>query len=134
MRADCIDHGLAGNREGYATVKLAGKCVAMHRKVYCEVSRVSIADIAGKVVMHTCDNPRCINPEHLELGTRQDNMNDMVAKGRQAKGRAHGRAKLSELEIACIKQLWKEGKHKGTQLAAEFGCASSHISTIVHSR
>ena len=54
----------------------------MHRAEYCLANGLTLEDIAGLVVMHTCDNPRCINPEHLVLGTQRDNMLDMRNKGR----------------------------------------------------
>lgn len=47
----------------------------------------------GMVVMHTCDIPSCINPDHLRLGTQAENMRDMALKGRQAKGSSHGHYK-----------------------------------------
>jgi hypothetical protein len=43
----------------------------------------------GMLVLHKCDNPRCCNPEHLFLGTSQDNQDDKVSKGRQARGDGH---------------------------------------------
>ncbi|UVX31200.1 HNH endonuclease [Klebsiella phage VLCpiA1b] len=84
--SSCIDHGQAGTGLGYGsarypTLKVGGS-VRMHRAEYCLANGLTLEDIAGLVVMHTCDNPRCINPEHLVLGTQRDNMLDMRNKGR----------------------------------------------------
>lgn len=57
------------------------------------------------VVRHTCDNPACVNPEHLRGGTQQDNIRDRQAKDRQAKGHQNGRSKLDEQTVLeCRKQ------------------------------
>jgi len=57
------------------------------------------ADPAGLVLMHLCDNPSCVNPSHLRLGTKADNSRDMVAKGRSARGAAHSQAVLTEAVV-----------------------------------
>lgn len=54
-------------------------------------------------VLHTCDNPPCVNPAHLFLGTAVDNVRDMVKKGRQAKHEQNGGAKLTEEQVAKIR-------------------------------
>lgn len=56
----------------------------------------------GMVVMHSCDNPACINPKHLLLGTQADNQNDKAIKGRQAIGAFNGRAKLTASQVKRI--------------------------------
>lgn len=58
-------------------------------------------------VMHTCDNPTCVNPAHLVLGTHRDNMNDMVSKKRDKKatGAQSGKARLSEAAVLAIRAL-----------------------------
>lgn len=59
----------------------------------------------GVFVLHRCDNRRCCNPGHLFLGTHQDNMNDMVAKGRQARALVNGRTKLSAEQVRSVREL-----------------------------
>ena len=72
---------------GYGKVWDGTTLVATHRAAY-ELAYGAIPD--GLLVMHSCDNPPCCNPEHLFLGTNQDNSDDKVAKGRQPKGETHG--------------------------------------------
>ena len=54
-------------------------------------------------VLHTCDNPICVNPSHLVLGTPQDNGDDCIAKGRSNVGSKHGNSKLTEKDIEQIR-------------------------------
>jgi hypothetical protein len=97
-----------------------------HRASY-ELHREPIPE--GLCVCHRCDNPSCINPDHLFLGTNAENTADRQAKGRQryAIGSACGRAKLTEEEVSVI--LAAEGvTHR--KLADRFGVTQSTISEI----
>jgi HNH endonuclease len=77
---DCILHDgwISGN--GYGLVRVGAKGRRLAHRVAYEQARGPIPK--GMIVMHTCDVRACINPEHLILGTQQDNMVDMVTKGR----------------------------------------------------
>lgn len=83
-RSDCIDHGrsrsLSG--KGYASVKYQKIWTKVHRIAYCDANGVSLQSIARVMVLHSCDNARCINPEHLRLGTHADNMRDCSERRR----------------------------------------------------
>lgn len=83
----CLDHGQAGHNEGYTyrRTKEHGR-VLLHRLVFFEHNAYW-----PEVVMHRCDNPRCIEPTHLLGGTRDLNNKDRAAKGRSAKTRADRR-------------------------------------------
>lgn len=83
ITAGCILSTYSPNGSGHCQVRVAGKLVSQHRLVYCEANGLSLAAIAGQCVLHKCDVPNCINPEHLILGTHQDNMQDMRIKGRR---------------------------------------------------
>jgi len=61
------------------------------------------------VVRHTCDNPSCVNPAHLEGGTQQDNIRDRQARDRQAKGHENGRSKLDEETVYRCRKRCQEG-------------------------
>ena len=54
------------------------------------------------MIRHKCDNPNCINPEHLEVGTHTDNVNDKVSRGRQPKGEIHKNSKINESDVMEI--------------------------------
>lgn len=64
----------------------------------------------GKLhVLHTCDNRACCNVSHMFLGTNSDNVQDKVAKGRQARGSGHACAKMAEEEVLEIRQMFADG-------------------------
>lgn len=69
-----------GNGYGNFSVQELSSKVPAHRVSYC-LSTGDYPD-AGLVVRHKCDNPLCVNPRHLEIGTQADNMNDMIKRGR----------------------------------------------------
>jgi hypothetical protein len=87
----------------------------------------------GLCVCHRCDNPPCVNPAHLFLGTHLDNNRDMINKGRDRKnprrGEAHHQAKLTEDAVLSIRELSRNGVPRA-ELAARFGVAQSGISKI----
>jgi DNA-binding CsgD family transcriptional regulator len=87
-------------------------------------------DPGGFYVCHTCDNPRCINPDHLWLGTSADNMKDKVNKNRQLKGSTIPSSKLTEEKIKEIKNLLIENKLTLKQIKDRFGVGIRTISEI----
>jgi hypothetical protein len=77
-------------------------------------------------VLHQCDNPACVRPDHLFVGTPADNMADKTAKGRQSKGASHGTAKLSLSDVWEI----RNAKESCRKLAVRYGMSHSHIAKI----
>lgn len=80
-RGECIEWPY-GSRNGYGRIWVDGKIKTVTRLVYSLFNKVSEESMKGLVVMHKCDNPPCVNPQHLVLGTHADNVRDMVLKGR----------------------------------------------------
>lgn len=91
----------------------------------------------GEWVLHTCDVPLCVNPEHLFLGDHTANMRDMIAKGRRKapdnRGERHGSAKLTEDDVIAIRRLVSDGQSQYS-LAKHYDVDSSLINGIVHRR
>lgn len=85
----------------------------------------------GLFVCHQCDNPACVNPKHLFLGTNQDNVDDCVAKGRHAYGEKQPTHKLTLGDVHEIRQLWSLGEMTQLELATQFGVSRSNISFVV---
>lgn len=81
-------------------------------------------------VCHSCDNPSCVNPEHLFLGTRADNAADKVAKGRQPRGSKVPGSKITESIALQIKTLGESTK----SMAQTFGISRQSVADIVYGR
>lgn len=112
-------------REGYNQITRFGKTWLASRLIfYVYHGYLPI------LVMHTCDNPMCINPEHLVAGTPKDNSQDMVNKNRQAKGEDNGGGvKLNSDKVIEIKQKLVEGKSLNC-LAKEYDVSKKTILNI----
>lgn len=87
---------------------------------------------SGLSVLHTCDNPSCVNPSHLFLGTQKDNRQDATRKGRTAKGEENGSAKLTEPQVRDIRARYVEGGITMRTLAKMFGVHPGTIGDILH--
>lgn len=90
----------------------------------------------GMLVCHKCDNRKCVNPNHLFLGTQLENMRDMISKGRQnyhkippKKGSANGSSKLTESQVKEIKEKLKSGL-SCCAIGREYGVANQLINSI----
>lgn len=113
----------------------AGKGVRAHRYSWELVNGPIPEDL---VVCHICDVPACVNPDHLTLGTRVYNTNDMWAKGRGrpgvSRGEAQGSAKLTAAKVVAIRARYAQGGVTHAVLAAEHGVTPSVISHITTRR
>lgn len=97
------------NEDGYGIIFLSGarrRKVGAHRMSY----QLHYGEVApGLVVRHTCDNPPCVNPQHLLLGTDLDNRRDAVDRNRVCHGSIHPKAKLTEADVVEIRRLRAAG-------------------------
>ena len=121
-------HWWAGGLDthGYGQFSVDGKANLAHRVSY-ELYKGAVTD--GLQVLHTCDQPLCVNPDHLFLGTHQDNMDDKVKKGRQSAliGERNPKAVLTEGDVREIRASGKSQK----DLANEYGVGQTAISRVL---
>lgn len=113
----------------YGKFWVSGKNRKAHRVSY-EIHKGDIPK--GMFVCHSCDNPSCVNPEHLFVGTPKDNTRDKFAKGRDntPKGAGHYAAKLTEHDIPLIRQAHQEGFTQKV-IATTFGVSNATIRDIL---
>lgn len=128
-------------RRGYGHIRVSDKeivpsprPVAAHRVSWI----INVGPIPkGMNVLHECDNPPCINPNHLFLGTYQDNTDDMIRKGRDRKnpclGEKNGFAKCTNSRVIYMRDLWDDGDggYSYKELAAKFGLHEDTIKGII---
>lgn len=127
---DCWQWTGALNEHGYGVLRPEGQrhgpCVKAHR-VSAELAGMDITDA---VVCHRCDNPPCVNPVHLFVGSQADNVRDMHVKGRGNLGSRNGQARLTEQQVREIRARAAAGEQQKV-LAREFGVAPITVSNIV---
>jgi hypothetical protein len=117
---DCWIFGVGGYRR-YRTFSLGAKAdgtIGAHKFSY-ELHNGQVPE--GMVVMHSCDNPTCVNPAHLVLGTYLANMQDMHAKGRAKPGRAIGERNPNVRLTPELVRLIRGSAKGNKELAAELG-------------
>jgi hypothetical protein len=126
---DCLEWQGCKNPGGYGLIQPKGrKLMGTHRLAY-ELTNGPIPD--GMCVMHMCDKRDCIEPKHLKLGTYKDNSDDMVQKGRSAKGDRVNTSKLTANQVLEIRRIHKTGL-SNRKLAKLFGVGESSIRLIIH--
>ena len=124
----CIDHGKKGNKAGYRSVyvgrgKANPKFDLAHRVALAK--ELGRALLPGEVARHTCDNPRCVNPKHLVVGSQADNIRDTAGK---PKSTVRTRV-LTDVEVVELRAL--KGTATQSELAKQFGISRMAVQQIL---
>ena len=111
---------------GYGCVAWKGRVLGAHKIAYM-ITKGPVE--AGMQIMHSCDNPPCCNPAHLSVGSRQDNADDRMRKGRSS---GYKKGKLTVADVLEIRRL--RGIERSGSLSKRFGVEQSHIINIWNRR
>lgn len=121
------------NNRGYGQCVVNGKKHNAHKASYL----LFVGHIPdGLVVRHACDNPSCVNPSHLVLGTHQDNMNDRRDRNRGARGDRDnsGTAKLNPVAVSVMRYMFSRGLKSQSALARAYGVTQSAVWRVVRGK
>lgn len=125
---DCLIWQGSVNDKGYGTVRFEGPVHYAHRVAF----RLSHGYWPGEHVLHSCDNPLCVNPAHLRSGTHQENMAECSARRRNTAPRiGNGRQKLSAEDLETIKTRFLEGETNKSAIAREYGVTPTRIRQVL---
>jgi hypothetical protein len=118
----CTSHKL--NSSGYPRITINKKQTTVHRYFYQQYKK----NPEELIIRHTCDNPLCINPDHLVAGTHFQNVQDRVERNRSAKEESNGRSKLTKSQVFLIK--YNSENYTKTFLATKYGVSRKVIYSI----
>ena len=124
----------AGKSRGYGYINIDGKNIQAHRFSW-EYYNGKIPETSGyhgTCVLHHCDNPSCVNPKHLFLGSQRKNMDDMLTKCRQAKGDKISLSKLTEVDVKEIRDHFDCGVFTQQEIADYYSVAVSTINKVIN--
>jgi hypothetical protein len=117
---------------GYGRMQVRRRAIGAHRVSY-ELAHGAGSIPSGYFVCHTCDNPRCVNPDHLWLGSSRANTQDAAKKGRMARGSRHYRAALTEHDVLAIR-AWHNAGEPATGIAQIMGVTPWTIRDVIAGR
>lgn len=109
----------AMNSNGYGEIFVA-RPRRKRKATHVALELTGVLVLAGRCVMHLCDNPACVNPAHLKLGTQVENIKDAVDKGHMRRGETHPCARLTDADVAFIRSSASDAETRRA-LAAQFG-------------
>ena len=124
--AMCLD------KDGYGQFYANGNHILAHRFSYQLFHNRLIKE--GMCILHSCDNPLCVNPAHLSEGTTQENTADKMNKGRMIKGEKHYSCKLTEEKVKEIRAKFEKDGTTHINLAMEYCVSRSLIGNIINRR
>jgi len=127
LESGCWEFQGCRDKWGYAHFGINGKRVQAHRHAY-ELTNGPIP--SGKLIMHTCDNPPCVNPDHLRIGTDLENRADASSKRRLPHGSKMYNAKLNEEKVAEMRQRYAAGGVTQRELGEMYGVSQSTVAYI----
>ena len=119
----CWEWTAAKDEDGYGFFWWKNKQVRAHR---FSAEHFGGLSVGGIQVLHTCDNPSCVNPKHLFVGTNADNMRDKNEKGRQVRGEGCHKAILKEKDVFAIRRSLSQGVSRKV-LRVKYGVSKSTI-------
>lgn len=122
------------NHKGYARTTINYESTYVHRYMYEYYNEIKLR--SGECVCHSCDNPRCVNPKHLWLGTVQDNINDRDMKGRHkpACGSRNAKSKISDELRMQIKKEFETGKIRKIDLVRKYDVSYDIVNHTIASK
>ena len=129
----CIPFAGSLTRAGYGRTQFMGRQYLAHRLAYAINEMQHPASLKGVVIRHRCDNPACINVDHLQPGTAADNMRDKVDRGRQLVGGQIPQSKLTAAQVTAIRAAYQPRSRDANQraLAAQYGVSQATISLAI---
>ncbi len=127
MTNDCIIFYGKKTKDGYGKVCINGKDILSHRAAFLLYKGIIPKNMC---VCHSCDNPACINPEHLWLGTHKDNMLDKANKGRAPKNTEHWSNKLSISQVLDIREKFNRKELSTKEIADQYCITLQHVRSI----
>lgn len=137
-RTDCWAWNLARHKSGYGRFKVFGRSIRAHRIAY-ELAKGPIPE--GMYVCHRCDNPECVNPDHLFVGTPAENSQDRDRKGRHGswtkpearpRGEAQDGARLTDENVRDIRARYAAGGVTQKALAEEYDVGETTVFNVIH--
>lgn len=117
--------------KGYGELTYNDRSELVHRLMAKKVLGFNLK--SKKLICHSCDNPKCVNPAHLFIGTYSDNIRDAYRKGRHVarKGQEHYAAKLTVAGVVALRDEYHSGNFSLDDLAAQYGVCRSTVSKAI---